>query len=129
MRGGFQRKRAPSLLQRRKRYHSFPESEEEGAPPLSPSLRESRHSFSEIEGGMPSTLPMKESCHSFSEREGEGQPSLLPEKGGGDEVPLTSIREEEEESIILSMTECHHSFFEREGLRERLAFPSSSREG
>ena len=27
------------------------------------------------------------------------------------------------------MKESHHSFFEREGLRERLAFPSSGREG
>ena len=123
-----ERRKAHHFLQGRERDHSFSESEEEGATPLTPSLKESRHSvseseggmpitlsmkesrhsFSEIEGGMPSTLPMKESCHSFSEREGEGQPSLLPEKGGGDEVPLTSIREEEEKSIILSVKESHH---------------------
>ena len=88
---GQREKMGPSLLTGRERDHSFSESEEEGAPPLSPSLKESRHFFSEREGGMPISLSMKESHHSVSEREGEGQPSLLSEKGGGEEAPLTSL--------------------------------------
>ena len=50
----------------------------ESANGVSPSLKESRHSFSEREGGMPISLSMKESHHSVSEREGEGQPSSEP---------------------------------------------------
>ena len=49
-----------SLLHGMKRDQSFSESEEEGAPPLSPSLKGSRHSFSEREGGLPITLSLKE---------------------------------------------------------------------
>ena len=105
-----ERRKAHHFLQGRERDHSFSESEEEGATPLTPSLKESRHSVSESEGGMPITLRMKESHHSFSEREGEGQPplfckkgggeesregegqqSLLSEIGGGEEAPLTSL--------------------------------------
>ena len=90
----YREKMGSSLLHGMKRDHSFSESEEEGAPPLSPSLKESRHSFSEREGGMPITLSQKERHHSFSEREREGQPNLLSERGDGEEGPLTSIREE-----------------------------------
>ena len=82
MRGGLQRKEGPSLLQVRKRDHSFSESEEEGAPPLSPSLKESPHSFSEREAGMPITLSLKERVkanHPFSPRKEVEKrlPSLL----------------------------------------------------
>ena len=46
------------------------------------------------------TFSMSESRHTFSAREGEGQPSLLSEKGGGEEAPLTSISEEEVSSLL-----------------------------
>ena len=68
--------------------------------PLCPSLKESRLSFSEREGGMPITLSQKERHHSFSEREREDQPNLLSERGDGEEGPLTSIKEEEESSLL-----------------------------
>ena len=60
-----ERRKAHHFLQGRERDHSFSESEEEGATPLTPSLKESRHSVSskEVEKRRPSLL-------SISEREG-----------------------------------------------------------